>query len=195
MSDVEFERRVSRALRAPVPTSARAKAAIMENVRRVAAERVPSRAFALPLSRGTRHSLIGVALAAGIGSVTTMTATSRSNDDGAVVEHASVSSMVIGDSVVDRVRDTVRLVRLIFDAPSARHVAVVGDFNGWRPDSTPLVRDARTGRWGVTLALHDGAHRYAIVIDNTRRAIDPSSRSVGEDGRVHSLLRVARAAN
>ena len=194
MSDVEFERRVGRALRAPVPTSARAKAAIMEGVRRAAVESAPSRVFGLPLSRGTRHSLIGVALAAGIGSVTTMTTLAPAHGRGAV-EHASVSSMVIGDSVVDRVRDTLRLVRLIFDAPSARHVAVVGDFNGWRRDANPLVRDAHTGRWGVTLALHDGAHRYAIVIDNTRRAIDPSSRSVGEDGQVHSLLRVARTAN
>lgn len=195
MSDVEFERRVRCALRAPVPTSARAKAAIMEGVRRAAAESAPSPVFALPLSRGTRHSLIGVALAAGIGSVTTITTLAPSHGRVAVVEHASVSSMVIGDSVVDRVRDTLRLVRLMFDAPSARHVAIVGDFNGWRREGTPLVRDERTGRWGVTLALHDGAHRYAIVIDNTRRAIDPSSRSIGEDGQVHSLLRVARTAN
>ena len=36
MSDVDFERRVERALRAPVPTSARAKQAIMEGVRRAA---------------------------------------------------------------------------------------------------------------------------------------------------------------
>lgn len=195
MSEAEFERRVTRALHAPVPGSARAKSAIMEGVRRAATEGQSPKVFALPMNRGTRHSLIGVALAAGIGSLTTMTALPPSSGRSVVVEHGSVSSTVIGDSVVDRMRDTLRLVRLIFDAPSARHVAVVGDFNGWHRDATPLVRDARTGTWGVTLALHDGAHRYAIVIDNTRRAIDASSRAVGEDGQVHSLLRVARTAN
>jgi len=70
---------------------------------------------------------------------------------------------------VDRVRDTLRLVRLIFDAPAAAtQVAVLGDFNGWRGDSTRMQRDGRTGKWSVTVALRDGEHRYAIVVDNTR---------------------------
>jgi 1,4-alpha-glucan branching enzyme len=102
---------------------------------------------------------------------------------------------VIGDSVVSTLHDTLRLVRLMFDAPDARHVAVAGDFNR-ETGATPLVRQGRT-RWSVTLALRDGAHRYAFVVDGTRWVPDPrADRSVrGEDGRVYSLLNLRHTAN
>lgn len=192
MSDVEFEERVQRALQAPVPTSARARQAIMERVRVAAREGMPHRASPFSMGRATRHSIIGVALAAGIGSITTLSSFAP------VAQSTSVpgvaTSTVIGDSVVNRLRDTLRLVRLIFDDSAARQVAVVGDFNGWRGDATRMQRDERTGRWGVTLALRDGEHRYAIVVDNTRWAGDQSSRASGSK-HVYSLLHVARASN
>lgn len=194
MSDAEFERRVASALRAPVATSTRAKHTIMEHVRRAARERMPSRTLTLPIGRPARHSIVGIALAAGIGSITTLASTF-----GLPVQSAqpigAASSVVIGDSVVDRLRDTLRLVRLIFDDPAARQVAVVGDFNGWRDDATRMQRDERTGRWAVTLALHDGEHRYAIVVDNTRWAGGMPARSGDAAGHVYSLLHVARATN
>ena len=193
MFDVDFERRVQRALRAPVPTSARAKLAIMESVRAAAREGVPRRMLPLSIGRTTRHSLIGVALAAGIGSITTLSSFAPVAQSSSV--RGVATSTVIGDSVVDRLRDTLRLVRLIFDDPAARQVSVVGDFNSWRDDATRMQRDARTGRWAVTLALRDGEHRYAIVVDNTRwagvlpRALAATSRHV------YSPSHVARAAN
>ena len=178
MSEAEFERRVGAALRAPVPTDARAKHAIMEGVRRVAREGMPHR-FPIVSGRSARHSIIGIALAAGIGSITTLSALVPVEPSAR--EAGVVTSAVIGDSVVDRLRDTMRLVRLMFDDTAARQVAVVGDFNGWRRDANRMHRDVNTGRWTVTLALHDGDHRYAIVVDNTRQAQLP--------------LHVARAAN
>lgn len=182
MSDHEFESRVARALRASVPPNARAKAAIMDRVRVAAREEMPRRILALPVGRTARHSLIGLALAAGIGSITTLSALAPKA--GRTHAAGAVTSTVIGDSVVDRLRDTMRLVRLIFDDPAARQVAVVGDFNDWRGDATRMQRDVRTGKWTVTLALHDGDHRYAIVVDETRA-----------DTHTYSLLHVARAAN
>ena len=179
MSDVDFERRVMRALRAPVPTSARAKVAIMDGVRHAARDYLPRRELSFPVTRTTRRSLVGLALAAGIGSITTVSALVPARAKAR--EPGAVTSVVIGDSVVDRLRDTMRLVRLMFDDPSARQVTVTGDFNGWRSDATQMQRDDRSGRWSVTLALHDGEHRYAIVVDNTRH--------------VYSHLRVARATN
>ena len=193
MSDMEFERRVVRALRAPVPTSARAKQEIMEHVRHAAGEGMPRRRLRFPIGRATRHSMIGVALAAGIGSITTLSSLAPAARNASA--RGVATSTVIGDSVVDRLRDTLRLVRLIFDDPLARHVAVVGDFNGWRGDATRMQRDDRTGRWAVTLALHDGAHRYAIVVDNTRWVGDQPARSPGATRHVYALLHVARAAN
>ena len=195
MSELDFERRVARALRASVPTNARAKEAIMASVRRTAAEGMPRRTLTLPIGRTARHSIIGLALAAGIGSITTLSAltTVARNRQAAV---GPVTSEVIGESVVDRVRDTLRLVRLLFEDSSARQVAVVGDFNGWREDATHMRRDERTGRWAVTLALHDGEHRYAVLVDNTRWVGDTSAGKTGDmRGRVSSILHVARATN
>jgi hypothetical protein len=193
VSDVQFERRVSTALRAPVATSERSREAIMERVRRAAADGMPRRSsFGRPFG-SARHSLVGIALAAGIGSITTLSALFPA-DRG--VARRAAASIVIGDTVVATLRDTLRLVRLIFDDPAARRVAVVGDFNGWRADETPLQRDPSTHRWSATLALHDGAHRYAFVVDGTRWSPGPGAHSArGDDGQVYSLLHVARASN
>ena len=49
----------------------------------------------------------------------------------------------------------------------------------------------------VTLALRDGEHRYAFVVDGTRWVPDPrAARSArAENGRIYSLLTVSRATN
>jgi hypothetical protein len=186
---VEFEGRVASALHASVPTDARAREAIMGRVRAAAAEhRLAGRDRRRTTRRGTRHSLVGLALAAGIGSITTLTTLLPSTHAG-----ASTTSVVIGDTVVATLRDTLRLVRLMFDDPGARRVSVVGDFNGWRSDETPLQQDATTRRWSATLALRDGAHRYAFVVDGTRWVPErATARTMPDDGRVYSLLHVAR---
>jgi hypothetical protein len=191
---VEFEGRVASALHAGVRTDVRAKEAIMVRVRAAAAARgLAGRDRRLTGRRGggTRHSFVGFALAAGIGSITTITALLPSTHPG-----ASTSSVVIGDTVVATLRDTLRLVRLMFEEPGARRVAVVGDFNGWRADATPLQQDATTRRWSATLALHDGAHRYAFVVDGTRWVPDRATAgAVADETRAYSLLHVARDSN
>ena len=192
MSDVEFEGRVAAALHAGVRTEARAKEAIMVRVREAAAaQRLAGRDRRLTIRRGTRHSLVGLALAAGIGSITTLSALVPSTHAG-----ASTTSVVIGDTVVATLRDTLRLVRLMFDDPGARRVAVVGDFNGWRADATPLQQDVTTRRWTATLALSDGAHRYAFVVDGTRWVPDRAAAgAVADETQAYSLLHVARDSN
>jgi 1,4-alpha-glucan branching enzyme len=136
---------------------------------------------------------VGLTLAAGIGGVSTLSLVAPDSRAGA----PGLSTVVIGDTVVATLRDTLRLVRLILDAPDARRVAVAGDFNRWDAEATPLVRDEQSRRWSVTLALHDGEHRYAFVVDGTRWIPDPrAERSAqGEDGRVYSLLNLSRVAN
>jgi hypothetical protein len=192
VSDVEFEERVATALHAAVSTDARAKDAIMVRVRATAAEHgLMGRDRRLSIRRGARHSLVGLALAAGIGSITTISALLPSAHAG-----ASATSMVIGDTVVATLRDTLRLVRLMFDEPGARRVSVVGDFNGWRSDATPLHQDVTTRRWSATLALHDGAHRYAFVVDGTRWVPERvTAGTLADDAQVYSLLHIARDSN
>jgi len=193
VSELEFERRVEQALRAPVVGSAHAREAIMARVRRAASENTGHRFFSTTFVRTARHSIVGAALAAGIGSITTFSTlvpVKVARNGGEIARSA-----VIGDSVVDRLRDTLRLVRLMFDDSAAHQVAVVGDFNGWHPHATPMRRRSPDGRWEARLALRDGLHRYAIVVDNTRWVGDAGSRSGGAAGHVYSLLHVARASN
>jgi hypothetical protein len=189
------ERRVERALRADVPLArdADARQRVMERVRRAAAEGHPRRRAADPWYRISRHSLVGLSLAAGIGGISTLSALVPS----ARRDAAGLSPIVIGDTVVATLHDTLRLVRLMFDAPDARRVTVAGDFNRWDADATPLARDGRSRRWTVTLALHDGEHRYAFVVDGTRWVPDPGAEHAarGDDGRLYSLLNVRRTAN
>ena len=189
----EFEQRVAAALRAPVGADARAKRAVMEHVRRAAEQGHPRRRMDA-WARVTRHSIVGLAFAAGVGGISTLSAilpASRSSDA------QGASSVVLGDTVVGALHDTLRLVRLMFDAPSARRVAITGDFSPVSAQGTPLTRDPEGGRWSITLALRDGEHRYAFVVDETRWVPDPRADRVarGADGRLYSLLNVARAAN
>lgn len=52
------------------------------------------------------------------------------------------------------------------DAPQAKGVRLVGDFNGWDLAATPLHRTT-DGRWTVSLELHHGHHRYLFIVDGT----------------------------
>jgi hypothetical protein len=57
----------------------------------------------------------------------------------------------------------VALLRL--EAPQARSVQVAGDFNGWRPEATPLRR-GEGGIWGARVPLTPGRrYQYVFVVD------------------------------
>jgi hypothetical protein len=195
MSDVDLERRLAAALRTPLSSSARARERVMERVREASRKGMPRRrTIAMPAlsPRGVRQSIVGVALAASIGSITALSALVPAHG----ASSGGATSGVIGDTVVATLRDTLRLVRLIFDDPSARRVAVVGDFNDWSADATPLRRDRSPHRWSAVVAMRDGEHRYAFVVDGTRWVPDPAVAVVrGDDGRLYTLLHVARASN
>ena len=193
MFDDFFERRVIAALRSNGAHDARAREAIMTHVRALPPAERPVRPPRGLAHRAARHSIVGVALAAGIGSMATLP-TLLAGTRGSVP--AALATAVIGDSVSSTLRDTLRIVRLIFDDPTARQVDAVGDFNGWRAGTTPLHRDAATRVWTATLALRDGEHRYAFVVDGVRWAVDRSApRARLRDGRAYSMLTVARSAN
>jgi len=190
-----FERRVARALRADVPfgNDERAKHGVMERVRAAAAEGHPAHRRGGAWHRVSRPSIVGLSLAAGIGGISTLSIVSPN----ARPVGPGLSSVVIGDTVVSTLRDTLRLVRLMFEAPGAQGVTVAGDFNAWNAEATPLSRDEGSRRWSVTLALRAGEHRYAFVVDGTRWVPDPhAEHSVeGENGRIYSLLNLSRTSN
>jgi hypothetical protein len=65
-----------------------------------------------------------------------------------------------------------RIMQFVLEAPRARNVSLVGDFNGWDATVTPLVRDRTSGIWSATIALAPGRHEYAFMVDSTL-ALDP----------------------
>ena len=66
------------------------------------------------------------------------------------------------------------MVQFVFVAGDARRVHLVGDFNDWRPDATPLQRSG-DGVWTVVLPLEPGRHTYAFVVDGTTWMADASA--------------------
>lgn len=73
-------------------------------------------------------------------------------------------------------------VRFMVVVPGARRVALVGDFNGWDPQATPMLRAGRDTPWSVTVAIAPGRHVYAFVIDDRRWIPDPTAPLAPEEG-------------
>jgi hypothetical protein len=82
------------------------------------------------------------------------------------------------------------VVTFAFHAPGATRVCVVGDFNGWDPDATPLHRAATGEVWTVELPLQRGLHAYAFIVDGADWSVDPSAPLAPETsfGRRNALL-------
>jgi hypothetical protein len=74
-------------------------------------------------------------------------------------------------------------VRFEFTLPSsARAVALVGDFNGWDTDATPMSRQGEGRTWAARIPLAPGRHEYAFVVDGQRWVIDPLAPQVPDAG-------------
>lgn len=72
-------------------------------------------------------------------------------------------------------------VHLEYRAPLARAVSVAGDFNGWRPEATPLARGPG-GLWTAEVPLAPGRrYQYMLVVDGAW-VTDPSAAAVADDG-------------
>src|SRR5687768_7330337 len=65
-------------------------------------------------------------------------------------------------------------VQFMLVAPTARRVALVGEFNDWDPGATPMAR-APGGAWHVALPLTQGRHVYAFVVDGSAWVPDPQA--------------------
>jgi hypothetical protein len=73
------------------------------------------------------------------------------------------------------------VAHLALAAPSARQVHVAGDFNGWRPEVTPLRR-GDDGRWRADVPVSPGRrYEYMFVVDGTW-VTDPAARAHADDG-------------
>lgn len=93
--------------------------------------------------------------------------------------------------------DTV--VTFVFVAHNATRVSVVGDFNQWNADSTPMQRIGNSSAWTVTLPLAAGRHLYsflAVGAEGEKWAADPYAPAAPDDGfgRVNSVVLVGKGS-
>ena len=76
-------------------------------------------------------------------------------------------------------------------APQAKQVSLVGDFNNWDSNATPMVRQP-DGRWMTSLELSHGYHEYVFLVDGNR-VLDPRATGKTKDShdQAVSLLAVS----
>lgn len=85
----------------------------------------------------------------------------------------------------------VKPVNFICVAPNARHVFLMGDFNGWDPNSHPMKRRP-DGTWLIQVALSHGHHHYLFLVDG-EVLLDPRAHGIARNHRNEkvSLLAVS----
>jgi hypothetical protein len=79
-------------------------------------------------------------------------------------------SVVVGSPVAASAKP----VQFRLVAPASSRVSVVGDFNDWDPQASPMVRASGRGPWSVRLSLPPGRYRYTFLVDGKRWVRDPS---------------------
>jgi hypothetical protein len=72
------------------------------------------------------------------------------------------------------------MVRFVLKAPEARQVQLVGDFNAWSVEATPLGDDGN-GTWTVLVPLEPGRYQYKFVVDGNW-TVDPDAPAYLPDG-------------
>lgn len=83
-------------------------------------------------------------------------------------------------------------VQFLLEAPSARSVAVAGDFDGWN-GTHPLEDPDGDGVWTGSVPLGPGVHQYMFVVDGSDWVTDPRAARWSDDGFGHrnAVLAVA----
>jgi 1,4-alpha-glucan branching enzyme len=73
-------------------------------------------------------------------------------------------------------QQTLRAVNFICNAPEAKSVHLVGDFNNWNPTTHPMKQQP-DGAWLLKVDLKHGHHRYAFLVDG-QLTLDPQAQGI-----------------
>jgi len=66
-------------------------------------------------------------------------------------------------------------VTFVLRAPGATRVSVVGDFNNWDANATPMAHSGSGDLWVLSVQLPRGVHLYSFVLDGSEWRPDPSA--------------------
>ena len=126
--------------------------------------------------------LAGLALAASLLGIGVWAGVLYSHRDGRLQSAGQPSVVAVSNPQLP-VSDTV--VQFVIVAPRANAVSLVGDFNGWNAEATPMRPTSRAGVWSVTLPLAQGRHLYAYIVNGTKWMADPGAPIASDDGFGH----------
>jgi hypothetical protein len=65
--------------------------------------------------------------------------------------------------------------QFVLESSSARRVAVVGDFNNWNPNATPMTRPSDGALWSAIVPIAPGRHMYGFIVNDSLFMLDPRS--------------------
>jgi Carbohydrate-binding module 48 (Isoamylase N-terminal domain) len=71
------------------------------------------------------------------------------------------------------------LLQFVLVAPHAASVSLVGDFNDWDPNRSPM--HTAQGVWATALRLAPGRYRYAFLVNGTEWHADPAAPAARDD--------------
>ncbi len=74
------------------------------------------------------------------------------------------------------------LVRFVIKAPKASDVHLVGDFNDWSVQATPLSDPDENGNWTVTVPLKSGRYQYKYLLNGEEWVEEPDAPAYQADG-------------
>lgn len=174
--DARFDDRVMAALEPTVIPIGRARAAVPWY----------RRSFSMPAALG------GLAAAAVIGFVAAIGVMSnRAAGEREVAVVTDTALLPVSNPTADASGVVLRETQFIMVDPTARTVAVVGQFNDWDVAATPMTFDPVHSAWSVTVPLPPGRHEFQYVIDGVKRANDPTLPQVSSDfGSPNSVITV-----
>lgn len=183
----QFIRELAATLRAEEEPSAGFDRRVMAAVRHEAAT-AALRAASRPWWRQRSISLSPVgalAIAASVAAVAYIGAREIESPGDPLSSSATMAAADAGDT---------EIVRFVFVDTNATQVAVVGSFNQWRKDATPLEATGVPGVWAVSVPLEAGRHEYAFVVDGEKWSADPFAPAVTDEfGTESSIVRTGQA--
>ena len=69
-----------------------------------------------------------------------------------------------------------------YEAPNAKKVHLVGDFNNWSPAADPMSDQDADGVWTLFYPLSPGSYQYKYVVNGDRWIPDPRNPESVPDG-------------
>jgi 1,4-alpha-glucan branching enzyme len=80
-------------------------------------------------------------------------------------------------------------VKAFCHAPEAEQVSLIGDFNNWEANATPMLCRP-DGQWMASLELRHGYHQYVFLVDG-KRVLNPNAAGRTKDSQNQPVSLVA----